>query len=400
MDKTLVDFFTKKDLFKPENKSSVSEWILKAAIRANQLVMATHSGKYIHTSACKEASCIALSRPQAPDGYLRTGNCDVRYVDTLEKLDCLGNAAALDVYTFLSLVLEDGHTVFHHVQQRSRILQQELRLSDAEYQTACAGFMKIMPEAGYATTQDVMKQVYFPVGKDEYHLLSILTPSVLVSEMNKRISKIRFSDQAKEGREAKKNNEIHEGYDEVFDLTEMGYGGSNSQNAGVLNNRAGGVSLLLPSFPPVLHARAVRLPRRNFFNSLYVRDFADDFKALRDIIAAPDRNVEVRTRRDEIFGVIVDKIIQKSLAIRSYEGGWTKEEYYAQLPEYQKIWLDSLYAEERYTSEDWLERLIDEIGRWIFKALESFRPDSGIPLNDDDFLHIKSVVRDSEGGLL
>lgn len=399
MDKALMEFFSKKGLLEPERKLTLSQWVMKAAGKASQLTLATHNGKYTHTSAKKNASCIALPCPRISDGYLRTGNCEMRNVDTLDQLDCLGNAAALDVYSFLSIVLDDSYTVFHHIQQRSKSLQRDLEMNDDEYRSACEQFVSIKPEIGYAVTQDVIKQVYFPVGEG-YHLLSVLTSSVLVSEMNKRINLIRFSDQAQEGRKFRGVGAAHEGYDELYDLTEIGYGGANSQNAGILNARSGGSSLLLPSFPPVLHGRRERLPRRDFFITLNVREFAADFRELRDIAESTDNNLKVRNRKDEIFGYIIDRIIQKSLAIRSCEGGWSGKDSYAQLPEYQKIWLDLQYAEQREKFDEWLETLIGDMSRWILKTLASFRPDKKIPIDDVDFRYVKKLIRESKGGLL
>ena len=85
---------------------------------------------------------------------------------------------------------------------------------------------------------------------DSYHLLSVLSPSNLMFKLKERIN-LRFSDEAKTAREARKNNKYHQdGYSEVFNISVIGFGGTKPQNISVLNNQNGGTSYLLLSVPP------------------------------------------------------------------------------------------------------------------------------------------------------
>ena len=71
-------------------------------------------------------------------------------------------------------------------------------------------------------TDERIKQVYFPVEGD-YHLLSILTPSALLYELKNRINEIRFGEEAKQAREAKKKNLFHpSGFGDIYNLTTIG----------------------------------------------------------------------------------------------------------------------------------------------------------------------------------
>jgi CRISPR-associated protein Csy1 len=70
-----------------------------AAKRVTQLSMVSHPSKFSHPSA-KTSSVIAKVE-QSNDGYLRSGNVDY-------SLDVFGNAAAMDVFKFLSLPLNEN----------------------------------------------------------------------------------------------------------------------------------------------------------------------------------------------------------------------------------------------------------------------------------------------------
>ena len=78
------------------DRFALASWLPDAARRVSQLSMVSHPGKFSHPSA--KTSSIIASASYAADGYLRSGNVDY-------ALDVFGNAAAMDVYKFLSIVL-------------------------------------------------------------------------------------------------------------------------------------------------------------------------------------------------------------------------------------------------------------------------------------------------------
>jgi len=132
----------------------LSNWLPDAAKRAGWLSMLTHPGKFTHPSA-KTSAVIAGARP-SPDGFLRSGNADA-------DLDVLGNAAALDVYKFLSLTLADGQTVLAHLEQNSAAIQTQFKLPEALFTALQQGLLTIKQTSGIAKTSEKIKQVYFPV---------------------------------------------------------------------------------------------------------------------------------------------------------------------------------------------------------------------------------------------
>lgn len=79
-----------------------------------------------------------------------------------------------------------------------------------------------------------------------------------------------FLEHNKEARQLKKKDEYSEnGFDELFNLTRISYGGTKPQNISVLNSNSAGKVYLLPSLPPSLKKRDVRLPRYDFFKTAF-----------------------------------------------------------------------------------------------------------------------------------
>ena len=116
-----------------------------------------------------------------------------------------------------------------------------------------------------------MKQVYFPVGEAQYHLLSILTPSGLITRLKQSVDAMRFSEETKQAKESRKKNEHHEvGYSDIFDLTVTGYGGTQPQNVSVLNSQNAGRAYLLPSCPPVLEKEQFGFQKLISLLNLYI----------------------------------------------------------------------------------------------------------------------------------
>ena len=123
-----------EESFLPEN------WIPEAAKRAGQLSLVSHPSKFTHPSA--KTSSIVFKSEFSGDGFLRSGNVDA-------ELDVFGNAAALDVYKFLSLTLMDGKTVLEHLENDTSIIRaqfsvvstpsEKLRFNFLEIGRACVG---------------------------------------------------------------------------------------------------------------------------------------------------------------------------------------------------------------------------------------------------------------------
>ncbi|MDZ7923702.1 MAG: type I-F CRISPR-associated protein Csy1 [Marinagarivorans sp.] len=376
-----------------ESTFALAEWLPNAASRAGQISIATHPCTFSHSSARKNKNGTVTSTiaecPRHDDGYLRTGNVAV-------EPDALGNAAALDVYKFLNVRLQDGLTLLQHISIDTDQARQLLNISTATYAELKAGFMAMVePASGDVVTSSKIKQVYFPVS-DDYHQLSVLTNSGLVFELRQRLDAMRFGDVVKAQRELKKTNQYSDaGYSEIYDITTIGYGGTKPQNISVLNNQNGGKAHLLSSVPPVLNVRKVRFPLSNFFDeSLNLWSFKELFEDLHDVmkieLGGNISRQKLLTARDNRIKALVLKIMDIVYLLREASIEQYRES--SSLPAAQTVWLCADKIDERENSDLWLDEIIHSCTRWLNNNYSKALGDKQILLGNEEFAEIKNLI--------
>ena len=371
-----------------DDRFSLKEWLPDAAKRVSQLSMVSHPSKFSHPSA-KTSSVIAQVK-SAQDGYLRSGN--VHY-----PLDVFGNAAAMDVYKFLSLNLAEDYTVLTGFEHDHEDLKSLIEKSSLNFTSLKQAFLVIKNDDTSSKTDHLVKQVYFPIADTEYHLLSILTPSGLIARLKLAIDQLRFSEATKEAKEKRKKNE-HDaiGYPDIFDLTVTAYGGTQPQNVSVLNSQNAGRAYLLSSCPPILEKRTVRLPSIDFFaQCLYRKNYQDSFLQLHKFMQLDLNNIDIRTAIRNLIQFVIDQVLLKGFKIRDYyPEGWSQQEYYASLPKLQRVWLDSMYIEQRENDSEWRNELSEDIARWILRSYEKVISESEM-LGTAEINDVKQRVEES-----
>ncbi|MEY0230598.1 type I-F CRISPR-associated protein Csy1 [Providencia manganoxydans] len=377
-----------------EKTFSLNEWLPSAAKRAGQISISTHPCTFSHPSARKNkngsvSATIAHSQ-YANDGFLRSGNVTV-------EADALGNAAALDVYKFLTLQMQDHKTLLSHIEAETPLAKSLLTINTGSYQELREGFLAMAATDETAVTSSKIKQVYFPVWTDheDYHLLSVLTPSGIVFEMRRRIDNIRFSEQTKALRDLKRKGEYSEmGFKEIYGITTIGFGGTKPQNISVLNNQNAGKAHLLPSLPPVINIRETRLPSKNFFadciNPWHIKEA---FEAFHGLITLPKdkRGSRFSEYRDNRIQEYVDHIIIMMWKIRrAYEQDDVVLP--TKLAKYQQTWLFPNTQPQRDDLDDWLLVLIAEITRQFIAGYNKVNGKKALSFGNDEFNAIAEIV--------
>ena len=343
---------------------SVQEWLPDAAKRVSQLSMVSHPSKFSHPSA--KTSSVIVQAKHSVDGYLRSGNVDY-------PLDVFGNAAAMDVFKFLSVNLNNGQTVLDAFEKQDEDLKQFIQCSSLDFDTLRSAFLVIKENDTSVKTDHLVKQVYFPIGGENYHLLSLLTPSGLITKLKQSIDAIRFSDATKLAKDRRKKNELDDVcYADIYDLTVTAYGGTQPQNVSVLNSQNAGRAYLLSSAPPQFEKRTIRLPKTDFFaQSLYRKNFQDSFLQLHKLMQLDVNNIDIRTAIRNIIQFVIDQVMLQAFKIRqSYAEGWSNQDYYTSLSKLQRVWLDDFYENEREQDDEWRDELSREIARWILRSYE------------------------------
>lgn len=382
-------------------KFQLKAWLPDAAKRAKQITIASHPSKFSHPDAKRLG--ITPDKKYACDGYLRSGNFSHQQFDAFSGkngLDVFGNAAALDVYKFLSILLVDNRTVLSHLEENSEEIQRILSIQTISYEEIRESFLRIK-NSDTQSTDPLIKQVYFPVNNG-YHLLSILTPSGLVTEIRGRIRSMQSSDEAKQARICRKEMKYHEkGFSEIFNLTQIKYGGSNAQNISILNVRNGGNAYLLPCLPPQFDSRQARLPKSNFFkDTLNPRHFKDAFSPLHLLLATDRNNIKVRTSIQKHIQEIVLQVLYQVHAVReqgtrSNGLGWSKTEYFENLPKPQQIWLDDANLDTRQQTAEWLHIVLSDFARWIVNTYKYLFKQDAVDLSDEELTALRDMVEEA-----
>ncbi|MBE4600799.1 type I-F CRISPR-associated protein Csy1 [Vibrio navarrensis] len=381
-----------------EQNFLLDNWLPDAAKRAGQISVASHPCTFSHPSARKNkngyvSSIIAKNKPRV-DGFLRSGNVSV-------ELDALGNAAALDVYKFLSLEMSDQRSLLVHIEQESELARQLLDIPSCEYQALRDGFLKMVDSDQASVSSSKIKQVYFPIADGEYHLLSLLTHSGHLFELRKRLDALRFGDAVKEARECKKTNHFHPaGYQEIFGLTTIGFGGTKPQNISVLNNQNAGKAHLLASKPPELTPRDIRLPKTDFFKESFNAWQAKEvLESLHRLFQTDYNNINLRDGRDYRIQQYVDLVIEKMWQVRLFLEAYSGELSSA-LPLEQKIWLYPDFAEQRQQGDEWLDKIIRHIARGLINHYSRSKVITNpVTLADQELLAIEKVVASNKENL-
>lgn len=384
-----------------ETRFALETWLPDAAKRAGQISISTHPCTFSHSSARKNkngyASSIIAEAEQRNDGLLRTGNVDV-------EADALGNAAALDVYKFLTLTMNDGQTLLDHVKADTSLAKSLLNIKTENYDNLKMGFLQMITPNNDVITSSKIKQVYYLITpkpeQEEYHLLSLLTHSGHLFELRKRIDNIRFSEETKQIRELKRKNEFSEqGFKEIYDITTIGFGGTQPQNISVKCSQNAGKAHLLISLPPQLEKRNLRLPRKNFFfDTLNPWVLKDLFNQLSSFFNDKQNNYKLREKFEWYVEQYIDHIIFMMWKVRA-EFSKNNEVRPQELLEYQKIWLFPENKKTRNEENEWLLKIINDIAQKFIYDYQKIANKEAITLGDGELERIITIIRQNKDEL-
>ncbi|MCD9531781.1 type I-F CRISPR-associated protein Csy1 [Photobacterium carnosum] len=339
----------------------IQTWLTSAAVRAKQISLATHAVKFTHGSA-KGSNVLSLAT-----------NTDAPYLDSsaivTPAVDAVGNAAALDVAKLLQL--DDGNaTLAVYLSQGDDHVLRPLASSDEQCQLWADGLRQAL-EVKTPSSHTLAKQIYFPIGDNQYHLISPLYSSALAHELFHQVQHSRFSDEMKTARDARKKNQPNE-CDVVrySNLAVTISGGSKPQNISQLNSKRYGKTYLFPCTAPDWKSQyQPPMFGLNWFDSREVgRNTYYLIKLLAEFLVKVkplDSNIRIRQHRDRLADQILDSILTLAAPHQVNAKGWSET---SELSPAQQCWLDP-QAEHLY-SGDWQTEVSRDFGLWLNNRLE------------------------------
>lgn len=384
-----LDFLQEKA---DKKKKTKEEWLQATAQNADKCLFATHIGRFTHPSIDTKVSFSAGTPLVRVTGFVSS-------VGTCMEKDVATGANYLSTADLASLVLENGKTVDENLQEDNPNLKDDFSALAVDYDEIREKLLQIPAHHVPEATDNRLKQVYFPVdGEGHYHLLSVLPPSSLTVELQKRI---RQEDTA--AREAKDSQSENYGrpYDFVAERVEYGVGGTKPQNISRLNNLLHGTFSALLSLPPRLDPDAVRKPHRDFFQETlrdlyYDSSFSNHIFAVHGLLLEDRNNQDIRLTLRRREDELIDAVILQAMALQQLPGGWTGAAE-NQLPREQKIWLDQACEEERQQG-GWEDIIAGQIASWLLRVYRRKCQDKAVALDDEVWKNLRksalSALRD------
>lgn len=366
-------------------------WLDDATTRAWQLKLVTHIAKGMHSGAKGTSSLyVPPSALKASTNSWVGSNCLVAF-----QVDAAGNAAALDIYKFLMVSVGECR-VLDLVEKNDADLKLALHSDPAKAQICCDIFADML-QPKKMSAHALTKQILWPMNNDihnndDYRLLLPLHPISLIYYIANKIRHDRFSEEAKLGRAARKENMasatiLHE----YPNVAQQFHGGTKPQNVSQLTSELGGGYYLLSSLPPVLEKTELR-PVHHQDDALVVFSRSDGREVLRNAASCiralhkqEKSDIEQRTGRNDAIDAVADTMFAWTLKLRNLDPVWLDADDCV-LSTTQKNWFDPRTEAEHidcipYISKALTNQLMHLLGKEY--------------TNDDLSLHIKLRVQNS-----
>ncbi|WJM87652.1 type I-F CRISPR-associated protein Csy1 [Dickeya chrysanthemi] len=353
-----------------EQAYEVRTWLTDAASRAGQISLVTHALKFTHSDV--KGSSVFSTKPATATDVLSTASL------AQPAIDAVGNAAALDVAKLLQTE-HQGDSLVAALQRGDHRSLEALAENAEQLAQWLAGFGQVLSDK-QPSSHKLAKQIYFPVGEEEYHLLSPLYSSSLSQALDQRLNAVRFGEQAKATREARYEKRWHDGVDVSYPgIAVQNMGGTKPQNISALNSARSGRSYLLSSAPPQWLSQ-IKLPLEHdtIFRERGEVD-ALTYTARREMqqfllsVKEVENNREIRNQRRRYLDRLINALFDYVATVQNLgKAGWST---YSQLNVPLRLWLDPRRCQHddafRYARDggDWKEQVAHEFGQWLNERL-------------------------------
>lgn len=371
--------FLQKELKTQRHASLVSEipaYLTECAEKAGSvdkpMFKVTHPVKFTH-GLTPYGGIYTKRSSDAAGRYLSTESLRSNYYDITNS-----NGNLITHARFLMLNL-DGDTVYNKLQQQEDSWLMEFSKDEQQAMQWAEGLRLWTANTEEIQNAAHLKQSYFPLADNTYHLTSPLFSSSLCQKIYEKIRFSAFSQENKSLRTAKKNNKYAEGtLVEYPDFAVMNFGGTQPQNISAGNFERHGEAFLLPSTPPRWQS-TIQLPKTQ--NSLFEGEFdRRAWKLAKELqfyllkLQNINSNMEIRNHVIQLTYEIISTLFDYVSEIHGAtdQAGWTEKD--CTLKESHKLWLDLHCGDKTFQlyreSGEWQTQVCKDFGLWLNKKLE------------------------------
>lgn len=365
-------------------KAGARDWLINNVKNLSRYTIVTHVGKYTNPGIDTEVSFWDSSSANSDAGYVTTASAGKR-----QDIIVDGGAAFTGLSSVLVRPLTDGKTVLEHFQEDTLLVREDVMELGLDYEELRRQILAIKKPEPPEKSSPTLKQVYFPVSKNEYHLLSLMTSTTTLTAVRDAV--LERQRQGRESRD-KKAETYGQSHTVIPYPIKVAFGGAKPQNLSCFNNLLG--MYMLPSVPPLIAPRKIRLPRRDFFFHTIPRYWQKDlFLRLRDWIQNEHSpRLTVTEAIQEICVELAGSIQLLSENLQGAPPGWSDT---GNLPEAQRLWLDAKYAAARKENLDWTDEIGMDFARWMartYKLHVQLKKDT-VPFGDAEQQYFAKILQ-------
>lgn len=352
-----------------KKEQTPAEWIQSNLQNLERCRAVSHIARYTNPDVA--ISIYDNSQPVG-QGYLTTAD-----ITAEDDLVVKGGAAYMAFASFLvgkfseKATAEEqkedlaAKTAWQYFREDAPFIRKEIESLGIAYEPLREKVLEIQPQELPRQTDTRLRQVYFPTGEKDYHLLTVISPMSMMFSLTEKIETALHLQ-----RKCRDKKSEHYGKSHCIfpNITRAAFGGSQPQNLSC-RNTSRGVDVL-PSQPPILSGRKIRLPKRNFFSdSLYWRRFSDTLSNLDTLLREQRHNHEARERRENIILDFVECVLYEANRLQNLPAGWSQD---TELSDEQAVWLDAAYGSQRQDDTDWIWPVCLDFARWLVNAYKKF----------------------------
>lgn len=352
-----------------KKEQTPAEWIQSNLQNLERCRAVSHIARYTNPDV---AISIHDNSQPVGQGYLTTAD-----ITAEDDLVVKGGAAYMAFASFLvgkfseKATAEEqkedlaAKTAWQYFREDAPFIRKEIESLGIAYEPLREKVLEIQPQELPRQTDTRLRQVYFPTGEKDYHLLTVISPVSMMFSLTEKIeTALHWQRKCRD----KKSEHYGKSHCIFPNITRAAFGESQPQNLSC-RNTSRGVDVL-PSQPPILSGRKIRLPKRNFFSdSLYWRRFSDTLSNLDTLLREQRHNHEARERRENIILDFVECVLYEANRLQNLPAGWSQD---TELSDEQAVWLDAAYGSQRQDDTDWIWPVCLDFARWLVNAYKKF----------------------------
>lgn len=344
--------------------AEISSWLDQYSALAKSINISTHVPKFTHSAIPLK---IAGIRADFNSGdYVTTSRVDI-------DVDIVCDAKLGKLAKLFKLKSNDV-SFYQYIEKNDSTPLIPFARDEAQLSGWLAGFQLAL-ESGAPGSHKLAKQLYFPIGDDEYHLIAPLFASSLAQILYERIDAERFGEEAKTAREVRKEKVPHDrAVIEFPHLAVQTFGGTKPQNVSLLNSSRRGKAYLFNSQPP--HWKTLDKPPADdqaFWRqySWLVRQKVRELKNYLLSVVDNKGTLLIRDKRADKVAELVAELHQLAARIQSLASGWSRE---TSLSPVLSCWLDpdrdDAGQPELRARNDWQQGVGEQFALWLNHQLQ------------------------------